>query len=350
MRCLDDGWIAGGRRVIEFEEAWAAYCGRSYGVAVSNGTVALQLAVASLNLPHGSKIAMPAFTIMSCPLAAIHNGLIPKLVDVDPDTWCIDVDKAIEAMQEPTVRAVMPVHMYGHPANMSSLVDHAKRRFGITVIEDAAQAHGAEYEFNGVKKAGFAGQLSCFSFYSNKLVTTGEGGMVLTDDQKSANHMRSLRNLCFGHGDDRFKHVGLGHNFRMTDLQAAVGVAQIKSLEARVKAKRRLAGRYREILQHSSIQHPVELPGYKNVYWMYGIVLDRPARPIMKKLQEAGVETRPFFHGLHRQPPLRQSSLDATGQFPVTDRLSTNGLYLPSGTKLSDDQIEFAATKLLEAL
>ncbi len=344
-RCLDDNWIAAGRYVEEFEKTWASYCGKRYGVAVANGTVALELAIAALELPPGSEVIMPSFTIISCALAAIRNGLQPVLVDVDPDTWCMDLTQLTEVRTDKT-KAIMPVHMYGHPVDMESLMQYAESE-SLYVVEDAAQTHGGEYQRHDTRdKAGSAGHLSCFSFYSNKLVTTGEGGMILTDADYWADKLRSLRNLCFGKGDHRFQHTGLGHNYRMTDLQAAVGVAQIKRLEHNIKAKRKLAKLYHDLLDHPSIQRPVEMEWATNVYWMYGIVLDRPALPVIKALREMGIETRPFFTGLHEQTDI----IVAGDNFPITERLSKNGLYLPSGVTLTAAQIETVAKALLEIL
>ncbi len=344
-RCLENNWIAAGRYVQEFEETWAGYCGKRYGIAVSNGTVALELAVAALELPPGSEVIMPSFTIISCALAAIRNRLQPVLVDVDPETWCMDLTQLTDVRTDKT-KAIMPVHMYGHPVDMEPLMNWAETE-RIHVIEDAAQAHGGEYQrLNDWHKTGSAGHLSCFSFYSNKLVTTGEGGMVLTDTDYWAEKIRSMRNLCFGRGDDRFLHTGLGYNYRMTDMQAAVGVAQIKRLDQNVKLKRRIAEQYSQLLQHPSIQLPIERTWATNVYWMYGVVLDRPAKPIIKALREKGIETRPFFRGLHEQPDI----LVDGDNFPVTERLSTNGLYLPSGVTLTPEQIQTVTTSLLELL
>lgn len=343
--CLESGWIAGGAYVEEFEQKWADYCGKRYGIAVSNGTTALQLALSALELPPGSEVVMPSFTIISCALAAVHNGLKPVLVDVDPDTWCMNLEQLQDVLTKKT-RVIMPVHMYGHPVDMESLMQFAEAN-SLYVVEDAAQAHGGEYQrWDSRGKTGSAGHLSCFSFYSNKLITTGEGGMILTDADYWAETLRSYRNLCFGRGEDRFLHTGLGHNFRMTNLQAAIGVAQIKRLEQSVTAKRKLAQTYRGLLDHPSIQHPVEREWGKNVYWMYGIVLDRPAKPIIRALREKGIETRPFFRGLHEQPDL----LVDGDEFPVTERLSQNGLYLPSGVALTLDKATRVANALLELL
>lgn len=344
QRCLAANWIAAGPFVAEFEASWAAYCGQRHGVAVSNGTVALQLALAALKLPPGSEVIMPSFTIISCGLAALHNGLKPVLVDVDPDTWCLDPGE-VEAAITPATRAIMAVHMYGHPADMQRLGRLAAAR-DLKLIEDAAQAHGAEYmQQGGFRKAGGGSDLACFSFYTNKIVTSGEGGMVLTSNAELAARLRSLRNLCFGEGENRFQHTGLGHNFRMTDLQAAVGVAQVAKVEATVARKREIAANYRMLLKDAQLRHPTERPWAKNVYWMYGVVLDKPAAGVIRSLKERGVESRPFFRGLHRQP-----GMATTRSFPITELLGEFGLYLPSGISISYEQQEQVARTLMELL
>src|SRR3990172_4872356 len=198
--CVRTGWVSsGGRFINEFEERWAAYCGRRYGIAVSNGTAALQLAVACLGLEPGAEVILPTFTIISCALAVMYNDGIPVVVDSDPRTWCLDVDQVEKKITDRT-RAIMPVHIYGHPVDMDPLLDLADR-YGLAIIEDAAEAHGAEYlsrpngSESGWRRCGSFGTLSCFSFYANKLITTGEGGMVLTDDLTLAHKPHSLRNL-----------------------------------------------------------------------------------------------------------------------------------------------------------
>lgn len=343
QQCVQSNWIAAGKFVTEFETSWAAYCGQRYGVAVSNGTVALQLALAALELPPGSEVIIPSFTIISCGLAALHNGLKPVLVDVRPDTWCLDPEE-VEAAITPATRAIMAVHMYGHPADMQRL-GHLAAVHHLKLVEDAAQAHGAEYmQMGSFRKAG-GSDLSCFSFYTNKIVTSGEGGMVLTSDPALVGRLRSLRNLCFGEGEDRFQHTGLGHNFRMTDLQAAVGVAQVAKIETTVARKREIAHHYRTLLKDAPLQHPVEHPWAKNVYWMYGVVLNKPAAGVIRGLRERGVDSRPFFRGLHRQP-----GMAAARTFPVTERLGEFGLYLPSGISITYEQQEQVARTLLELL
>jgi perosamine synthetase len=334
------GWISSeGRFIAEFERGWAEYCGVSHGVAVCNGTVALELALAALALPPGSEVILPSFTIISCVAAVLRTGCRPVLVDCEPDTWCLDVAEVERKITDRT-RAVMPVHIYGHMADMNPLIEMA-RKFGLAIVEDAAEAHGAEYHG---RRAGGIGAMGCFSFYANKIVTTGEGGMVVTNDAKLAERARSLRNLCFRR-DQRFLHTELGYNFRMTNLQAAIGLAQIERIEDHVARKRRMAALYNERLREiRGLQLPVERANVKNVYWMYGVVLDdsvaMDAAAFAARLKDQGIDTRPFFLGMHEQPVLRELGLFAKERYPVTERLARRGLYLPSGLGLGEAEID----------
>jgi perosamine synthetase len=339
MECLKTGWISSEGRFIEtFEQKWAEYCGMKYGVAVSNGTAALQLAVACLDLQPGEEVILPTFTIISCAQAITYNGGIPVLVDCDPRTWCMDVGQ-VEAKITSRTRAIMPVHIYGHPVDMQPLREIA-RRHNLVVVEDAAEAHGAEYKG---ARCGSLGDISCFSFYANKIITTGEGGMVLTNSELVADRVRSLRNLCF-QKERRFYHTALGFNFRMTNIQAALGVAQVQAIETSVQQKRWMGQEYTSRLsQFKELQLPVEEPWAKNVYWMYGIVLDEVTRmtavDFAKRLAQAGVATRPFFLGMHEQPVLLRRGLFADEHYPVAERLARQGLYLPSGLSLTKAQL-----------
>lgn len=338
--CLETGWISSaGRFVGEFERRWAAYCGVRHGIAVSNGTVALQLAVACLDLEPGDEVIMPTFTIISCALAAVYNGAVPVLADADPRTWCMDIGQ-IEAKITPRTRAIMPVHIYGHPVDMDPVRELAEA-YSLVVIEDAAEAHGAEYRG---RKCGGLGDLSCFSFYGNKIVTTGEGGMVLTNDDGYADRLRSLRNLCF-RKEQRFLHTELGHNFRLTNVQAAIGVGQLERIDEALAHKRWMGRAYTERLRGvPGLQLPVEEPWATSVYWMYGVVLDESARlnasQFAKGLAEKGVMTRPFFLGMHEQPVLRKLGLFTGERYPVAERIARQGLYLPSGMTITGEQIE----------
>lgn len=340
--CVASGWISSsGSHVEEFERAWAGYCGRRHGVAVCNGTAALEAALLVLDLQPGDEVVLPTFTIISCVGAVLQAGAVPVLVDADPQTWCMDVPAALAAFG-PRTRAVMPVHIYGHPVDLDPLLAEAERR-GLAVVEDAAEAHGAEYrtERAGWQRAGSFGALSTFSFFANKLVTTGEGGMVLTDDDALAERLREVRNLGFG--PVRFSHERLGRNYRLTNLQAALALPQIERMAAIVERKRALAARYREALGGlPALELPVERPWARNVYWMFGLVLsdDVPfdARELAARLRLRGVETRPFFLGMHEQPALRRAGVVGPERFPVAERLARRGLYLPSGLGLTEEQ------------
>jgi len=338
--CVRTGWISSeGRFIREFEKRWADYCGMAHGVAVSNGTTALEVAMACLELEPGDEVIMPTFTIISCALAIIEVGAVPVLVDSDPRTWCMDVSQ-VAAKVTARTHVIMPVHMYGHPVDMDSLLELA-RKHDLFIIEDAAEAHGAEYKG---RKIGGIGDLSCFSFFANKIITTGEGGMVLARREEHAERLRSLRNLCFRQ-DRRFYHTELGHNYRLTNLQAAIGLAQVEQIEKHLQQKRWMGRAYTERLSDlSQITLPVEEPWAKNVYWMYGIVLadDVPydAAEFACRLKAEGVDTRPFFLGMHEQPVLHKRGLFIDERYPVAERLARRGLYLPSGLALTEVQLE----------
>ncbi len=359
--CVRTGWISSaGHFIEEFERGWAEYCGVRYGVAVANGTVALEVAAACLDLAPGDEVIMPSFTIISCALAVLRNGGIPVLVDADPRTWCMDVEQ-VESKITRRTRAIMPVHIYGHPVDVDPLAALAER-YGLKIIEDAAEAHGATYRG---RRCGSLGDLACFSFYANKIITTGEGGMVLTGDPVYAERARSLRNLCF-RPERRFYHTELGYQFRLTNLQAAVGVAQLERIDDLVARKRRMGQRYRELLRDvPGITLPVEEPWATNVYWMYGLVIGEEtgldAAGLARRLRARGVETRPFFLGLHKQPALHDRGLfcrdgaavtetAVAERYPVTERLARQGLYLPSGLALTDAQQEQVRDALCDAL
>lgn len=349
MDCLQTGWISSaGKYLEEFERAWASYCGMRYGIAVSNGTTALQVAIACLGLQPGDEVILPTFTIISCAQAITYNGGIPVLVDCEPRTWCMDVSQ-VEARITPRTRAIMPVHIYGHPVDMDPILSLAKQH-GLYVIEDAAEAHGAEYlSGRGTKsetwrRCGGMSDISVFSFYANKLVTTGEGGMVLTNDEKIAERARSLRNLCFRR-ERRFYHTELGFNFRLTNLQAAIGLAQVERMPDTIRKKRWMGETYTKRLKHlTCIQLPVEEPWARQVYWMYGLVLDEStgmdAPEFSRRLQAEGVETRPFFLGIHEQPVYTNAGLFKDESYPVSERIARQGLYLPSGVALSEAQLD----------
>lgn len=348
--CVDGGWISSeGRFIPEFEAKWAAYCGAEFGVAVSNGTTALQVAMAALKLAPGAEVIIPSYTIISCAIAVLEAGGVPVLVDCEPDTWCMDMDQ-VEAKITPRTRAVMPVHMFGHPADMRRLGALAKKH-DLLLIEDAAEAHGAEVDGHRV---GGLGDMGCFSFYANKIITTGEGGMVVTSNREFAESLRSLRNMAFRR-ERRFFHTEIGHNYRLTNLQAAVGVAQVERIENHIEKKRWMARQYGARLAGlSQIALPVERDWAKNVYWMYGLVLADDvafdAAEFGRRLRQHGVDTRPFFLGMHEQPVLQDKGLFQGESYPVSERLARRGLYIPSGLTLTEAQIDRVCQALRSVL
>jgi perosamine synthetase len=351
--CVRTGWVSSaGRYLDEFERRWAEYCGMRHAVAVSSGTAALDVAVSCLRLQPGDEVILPSFTIISCAQAITKHGGLPVLVDCDLETWCLDVEQ-VAARITPRTRAVMVVHMYGHPADMDPLRDLADRH-GLVLIEDAAEAHGAEYKG---RRCGGLGDISCFSFYANKIITTGEGGMVLTNRDEWATHARAYRNLCF-RSDRRFYHEELGENYRMTNLQAALGVAQLDRIEQIVAHKRAMAAAYTGCLRScEALQLPTERAWARSTFWMYGVVLKVGGRSaaglateLTKRLQERGVQTRPFFLGMHEQPAFHRMGLFSGEEYPVTEMLARQGLYLPSGTALTEKQVEEVSAAVLDSV
>jgi len=336
--CIRTGWISSeGPYVKKFEQAWADYCSMSEGVAVSSGTAALHVALKCLPLEPGDEVILPSFTIISCATAIIEAGAKPVLVDCIADTWTMSTD-AIGEKITPRTRAIMVVHIYGHPVDMEPVHALAKKH-DLFIIEDAAEAHGAEYRG---RRCGGLADISIFSFYANKIITTGEGGMLLTDNPKFAERARSLRNLCF-RTDRRFLHTEIGYVYRMTNIQAAIGLAQTERVETFVDKKRDVARVYNECLGDlAGLQLPVEKDWAKNVYWMYGVVLaddlGLAADEMALELKARNIDTRAFFLGLHEQPVLNDLGLFIGESYPVTERIARQGFYLPSGLQLTKDQ------------
>lgn len=354
LSALRSGWISSaGPQLTEFESRWAEYCGRRHGVAVSSGTTALELIIAGLGLAAGDEVIMPTFTIISCALAVVRAGATPVLIDADPLTWCLDA-ALVEARITSRTRAIMVVHMYGHPCDMAGLSAIAERH-GIALVEDAAEAHGAECRVHGEwKRCGSFGMASAFSFYANKLVTTGEGGMIVTDDDAIAERMRSQRNLAF-RTDRRFLHTELGHQYRLTNLQAALALPQIGRLAETITRKRAIGAAYSARLgEMEFVELQAEQPWARSVFWMFGLVLhdEHPldAASLAQRLDAAGVETRPFFLGMHEQPALQALGLFENERYPVSERLARRGLYLPSSVTLTHADIDRVCTAVTEAL
>ena len=350
LDALDTNWISSaGHYIQDFEEAFAAYCGVRFGVACSSGTAAIHLSLAALGIGPGDEVIVPNFTLIASANMVILTGAKPVLVDVDPQTMCIDPALIEEKITDRT-RAIMPVHMYGHPADMDAIRAISEKHH-LYIVEDGAEAHGAE--FNG-EMVGAMGHCAAFSFYGNKNLTTGEGGMVVTDTPEIAEMAALLRNQAFE--EPRFVHRFVGFNYRLTNIQAAIGLAQVETAQDKINRRREIAAAYTEQLRDvPGITTPYEANGAKNVYWMYGILIDEaefgPNRQeVAARLAEQGVDTRDFFYPLHRQPVFREGDdpryPDTGGEYPVSDDLYARGLYLPSGLNLTSEQINYVVDAL----
>jgi perosamine synthetase len=344
--CIDTGWISSeGPFVQRLEEGMAESVGRRYGIAVCNGSAALDVAVTALGLGPGDEVILPTFTIISCAAAVVRVGATPVVVDSDPLTWNMDVEQVAAKITSHT-RAIMVVHIYGLPVDMDPILALAEKH-GLNIIEDAAEMHGQTYRG---RPCGSFGEISIFSFYPNKLVTTGEGGMVLTDDPWLAERCRSLRNLCFQ--KKRFVHEELGWNFRMSNVQAAIGVAQLERLSDFVERKRHIGMRYSDLLRDTrGLQLPLVDTDYaKNIYWVYGVVLNDEvafdAEVAMKHLASKGIGTRPFFWPMHEQPVFQRLGLFKGNHYPVAERLARRGFYIPTGLTLTDSHLEYVSNTL----
>lgn len=349
--CIRSGWIsADGPFVQRFEERFSSSVKRRFGVSVTNGTAALEVAFRMLRVGPGDEVIVPAFCIISCVAAVLRCGATPVLVDVDPTSWNMRLDHVAARITSKT-KAILVVHTYGLPADIVALCELAERH-DIAIVEDAAEAHGATI---AGRPCGSFGKISVFSFYSNKTVTTGEGGMVLTDESELAERARSLRNLCFGSGN-RFRHDELGNNFRMCSLQAAVGLAQLERLEEFIAIKKRNAAVYRSRLcSVESLELPLASTGAaENVYWIFGVLVcagaRRAAAEIRKRLGDRGIGVRPFFWPMHEQPALINEGLFRGESYPVSESLARRGMYLPMGLDLTAEQIHYVCDAVEELL
>lgn len=347
MECIDTGWISSeGPFVKKFEENMASYVGRKHGIAVSNGTAALETALQALELEKGSEVILPAHTIISCAQAIIKAGQIPVVVDCQKDTWNMDVTQIEEKITSKT-SAIMVVHIFGITVDMDPVIELAKK-YNLRIIEDAAQAHGQTYKG---KQCGSFGDISTFSFYPNKHITCGEGGMVLTDDEKLAERCRGIRNLCF-QPDRRFVHEEIGSNFRMTNMQAALGVAQLERLDHTIVKKRDIAAYYRKLLKDlKGVQQPLIKTDYcENIYWVYGLVIDKDvkmnAQEVMGKLKENRIGSRPFFYPIHKQPVFIKKGFFKEICCPNSEYIAEKGFYIPSGLGVTKEEQEIIAESL----
>lgn len=346
--CLDSNWISSrGKFVDEFEDGFARFIGAKHAVTTTSGTTAIHLAMAALGMTRGDEIIVPSFTMIASVLPIIWQGAVPVLVDAEPDTWTMDTSQIEERVTEKT-KAIMAVHIYGHPCDMEPIVEVAHKH-GLHLIEDAAEAHGAEYKG---KKAGTFGTVSCFSFYANKIITTGEGGMLLTDSEAISEKARLLKDLAFTK-ERRFLHEEVGYNYRMTNVQAAIGLAQLERIGDYVERRRSNARVYNSLLEDvEGMALPPEKSWAKNVYWMYTVLIDevkfgRSRDEVARHLSEAGIETRPAFVPMHQQPVFRGMGLFAGERFPVSEELGETGLNLPSGSSLTEKDIHRVCARLL---
>ena len=347
--CIDTGWISSeGKFVNQFEDQFAQRIERKHAIAVSSGTAALDVAIEAMLIGPGDEVILPAFTIISCISQVVRSGATPVLVDSDPLTWNMNLQQVEEKITEHT-KVILVVHIFGLPVDIDPLLEIAKKK-NIKIIEDAAEMHGQTYKG---KPCGSFGDISTFSFYPNKHITTGEVGMIVTNDEKLAEDCRSLRNLCF-QPKKRFVHERFGWNYRMTNLQAALGLAQLERLDEFVKRKRNMGKKYTQGLRVlNEIQLPLERTNYaENIYWVFGLVLGDSigfdAEEAMKILQEKGIGCRPFFCPMNQQPVLREMRFFLNESYPVADRLYKQGFYIPSGVALSSEHINYVTRKLIE--
>lgn len=348
--CIDTNWISSkGHYVDEFENSFSKYCNCKHGVSTTNGTSSIHLALESIGLKKGDEVVVPAFTMIGSVFPIIYCGAKPVLVDADPETWTIDVNLIEEKISGKT-KAIMPVHIYGHPCDMDPILKIAKKN-KLRVIEDAAEAHGAEYKG---KKTGGIGDIGCFSFYANKIITCGEGGMMVTNDDAVAVHAKSLRNLSFEGAKKRaYLHSELGYNYRLTNLQAAVGLAQFEHIGEFVNMRRKNAQIYGEFLRDiPGLRLPVEKEWAKNVYWMYSILIEPEfglsRDELMDELAKRGVETRSFFASMNQQPVFRNMVFFEGEEYPVAESLSRKGLYLPSSSGLKREEIKYVCESIAD--
>lgn len=344
MDCIDTGWVSSdGEYVKKFEQGMASFVGRKYAFAICNGSAALETALIGLNIEYGSDVLLPDFTIISCAQAITKAGLNPIPVDCKVDTWNIDVEQLGRKIT-PKTKAIMVVHIYGLPVEMDEVIEFANKN-GLAIIEDAAEAHGLTYKG---KQCGSFGDVSIFSFYPNKHIVCGEGGMVLTDRQDIAERVEKARNLFFD-CERRYIHEEIGSNFRMTNMQAALGLAQLEKISNTILKKRKIGDYYYDKLSGiDGIQLPVKRTEYAdNIYWVFAIIIrrkDLSADDMMEVLLEKGIGTRHFFYPIHRQPCLRKLGYFenvSDDDYKNSIDICQNGLYIPSGVGMTEADQEY---------
>jgi perosamine synthetase len=342
--CVSTGWISSiGKYIRLFEEEFSKFIGTKYGIATSNGTTALHLALVTYGIGRDHEVIVPTLSFIATANCVAYTGAKPVFVDSEPNTWNIDPEKIKEKITDRT-KAIIPVHLYGHPADMKPIMDLAEDH-SLIVIEDAAEAHGADYR---ERKVGGSGDVGCFSFFGNKIITTGEGGMITTDNEEIAKKAMMLRD----HGmskEKRYWHPQIGYNYRMTNMQGAVGLAQTEKIHDYIEIRRKNAGIYNSYLKGiPNITTPPEMEWARNVYWMYSILVDKiPRDELAKILKEKNIDTRPLFYPIHTQPPYADQNKD---EFLVAQDLSRRGLSLPSAPTLTKDQIHYVCNTIIDIL
>jgi perosamine synthetase len=339
---IKSGWVSSrGPFIEEFENSFSKYIGTKHGISTSSGTTAIHLALAALGIGRGDKVLVPSLTFISVANGVTYTGAQPSFIDSNREYWCMDPSR-IEGKIDDHTKAIILVHLYGHPCDMSRILGIAKD-YNLHVIEDCAEAHGAEYEG---KKVGSFGIVSCFSFYGNKIITTGEGGMCLTNDTGLEEKIRILRD----HGmspSKKYWHDIIGFNYRMTNIQAALGVAQLRKIDRLVSRKREIALTYKKLLlDMPEVTVAPEMAWAKSVFWLYSVLVSRQHRnEIIKYLERKGVESRPFFYPCHIMPPY-----ECGLSLPIAEELSARGINLPTGFGLTVDDIHDVVELLSEAI
>lgn len=342
---VKSGWVSSlGYYITEFEKRFAEFVGTKYALTTSNGTTALHLALVSLGIKEGDEVIVPDLTFVATANAVTYTGAKPVFADVDPETWCIDPEDVKKKITSKT-KAIIPVHLYGHPADMDAINEIAKE-YGLFVIEDAAEAHGAEYKG---KKVGSLGTCGVFSFYGNKIITTGEGGMITTDNEELYEKAKYLRDHAMSK-EKRYWHTEIGYNYRMTNLQAALGLAQLERINELIEKKRKIFQWYKEYLQEvNCITLNPEKEWAKNVFWMVCIVLGDDVKisrdKLTEKLKEKGIDTRPFFYPMSELPMYGEKS-----QNKVAKYLFERGINLPSGVNLNEEEVKWIAENILKII
>ena len=351
LNCIKSGWISStGEYVKKFEKKFANYIGRKFSTSVSNGSVALEIALKALNLKSGSEVILPTFTIISCCNAIIKAGLKPVLVDCDKDTFNMNIDHVKNKINKNT-SAILMVHIYGITVDVDKILKLAKK-YQLKVIEDAAEVHGQKYK---KKLCGSFGDISTFSFYANKHITTGEGGMILTNKKKIFENILNLKNLYFGKGINRFKHYGIGSNQRFTNLQASIGLAQLENIDKVVKKKYFIGNYYSKKLSllNRKIILPLKKVSYcENIYWVYPILIKDTckynAEKVIKLLKNEGVECRPFFYPMHLQPIYKKMKIFDNKKYPISVKISKKGFYIPSGIGITKKELDIVINKIIK--